>query len=312
MREHLSILVAVALAGVAGQACGDNASPVTASTAEEQAQVVAAIQDSLGDMMTDSGFGEEGAVFTGAPPSAIASFSPSDIDSVSVPRFWGRLRIVRGGPKPVIEKNITIVGDTARASLTVHFQGIFLVDTSADGVFNPTSKPLQEYFTQQAVFVRDGTTRHHWHPVLLSPEDWKPTAPDRQTVHVTDVQIFRNDTLLLDVKNPDSLYDFHKRVPRFHMGDTVKVVAAVANTTGGSLLPPTFVFLHVRHADRSHFGWVRVLMHDNGDGTYTQSWVAHRTGRDRFAVDAIDAATLALGRADNYRASIVGIPFHIE
>ena len=53
-------------------------------------------------------------------------------------------------------------------------------------------------------------------------------------------------------------------------------------------------------------------MHDNGDGTYQRIWLARRTGRDRFAVDAIDAATLALGTADNYRASIVGIPFRIE
>jgi len=126
------------------------------------------------------------------------------------------------------------------------------------------------------------------------------------------VQVFRNDTLLLDVSNPDSLYDVEQRIPRFHLGDSIRVVASVTNTTGGGTLPPTFVFLHVRHVDPLRFGWVRVRMQDNGDGTFQRTWVARRTGRDRFAVDAIDAATLTQGTADNYRAGIVGIPFRIE
>src|SRR5437899_898132 len=236
----------------------------------------------------------------GGPPRAVLR-APAAAGPGSAPSFWGRMRIVPGGPKPVIEKNITIVGDSAWVTLTVHYQGIFLTDTSADGIFNPTAKPLQEYFTQQAVLVRDAAARHHWRAVKLSPRDWEPTAADRQTVRVTDVKIFRNDTLLLDVSNPDSLYDVEHRIPRFHLGDSVKVVARVTNTTGGSYQPATFVFLHVRHADPDHDGWVRVRMHDNGDGTYERTWMARRTGRDRFAVDAIDTATLVLGSADNYR-----------
>ena len=307
MRTHLSNLLAVALAGLFGQACSDAATPL-----DDRAQVAASIPDQLGSMMSDSGFGEVGAVATGAPPTASVLPASVAADPVSAPSFWGRMRIVPGGPKPVIEKNITIVGDSAWVTLTVHYQGIFLTDTSADGIFNPTAKPLQEYFTQQAVLVRDAAARHHWRAVKLSPRDWKPTAADRQTVHVTDVKIFRNDTLLLDVSNPDSLYDVERRIPRFHLGDSVKVVARVTNTTGGSYQPATFVFLHVRHADPDHDGWVRVRMHDNGDGTYERTWKARRTGRDRFAVDAIDTATLVLGSADNYRAGIVGIPFRIE
>jgi len=101
-------------------------------------------------------------------------------------------------------------------------------------------------------------------------------------------------------------------VPVFHVGDSVKVVAAVTNTTGGSYFPPTFVYLHVRHVDPTALVWRRIRMQDNGDGTYTRTWVARTTGRDRFAVDALDAATIELGSADNYRANVVGIPFRIE
>jgi len=307
MRTQLSILVGVAVAGLIAQACSENTSPL-----DDRAQVVVAVQAQLGSMMSDSGFGEVGAVATGAPSTASVLPALSAADSAAAPSFWGRIRIVPGGPKPMIEKDITIVGDSAWVTLTVHFQGIFLVDTSADGVFDPTAKPLQEYFTQRAVLVRDESARRHWRAVKLSPSDWQPTAVARQTVHVTDVKLFRNDTLLLDVSNPDSLYDVERRIPRFRLGDSVKVVASVTNTTGGSYAPATFVFLHIRHADPDHDGWERVRMHDNGDGTYQRIWLARRTGRDRFAVDAIDAATLALGTADNYRASIVGIPFRIE
>jgi hypothetical protein len=94
--------------------------------------------------------------------------------------------------------------------------------------------------------------------------------------------------------------------------DTVKVVAAVTNTTGSGFTPASFVFLHVRHADRLSTSWRRVPMVDNGDGTYQRSWIARRTGVDRFVVDALDAATLLLGTADDYRTNEVGIPYRIE
>jgi len=86
----------------------------------------------------------------------------------------------------------------------------------------------------------------------------------------------------------------------------------VTNTTGGGFTPPSFVFLHVRHADARGTSWRRVPMVDNGDGTYQRSWIARRTGVDRFVVDALDAATLLLGTADNYRANEVGIPYRVE
>jgi hypothetical protein len=92
----------------------------------------------------------------------------------------------------------------------------------------------------------------------------------------------------------------------------VKVVAAVTNTTGSGFTPASFVFLHVRHADRLGTSWRRIPMTDNGDGTYQRTWIARRTGIDRFVVDALDSATLLLGTGDNYRTNEMGIPYRIE
>ncbi|PYO65270.1 MAG: hypothetical protein DMD69_18005 [Gemmatimonadetes bacterium] len=129
---------------------------------------------------------------------------------------------------------------------------------------------------------------------------------------VTDVKVYRNDTLLVDVTDPSALYDVGARIPRFRLGDTVKVVAAVSNTTNSGFTPATFVFLHVRHIDPLGTSWHRVKMEDNGDGTWQRRWIARSTGIDRFVVDALDAATLLLGTPDNYRAHEVGIPYRIE
>jgi len=51
----------------------------------------------------------------------------------------------------------------------VTFQGVFLVDTSADGLFNPTAKPLADRMTQRAVLVRDRSESRGWRAVELSP-----------------------------------------------------------------------------------------------------------------------------------------------
>ena len=149
--------------------------------------------------------------------------------------------------------------------------------------------------------------------ILSLPVTARTTLPHvRQTVAVKDVKVYRNDTLLLDVADPSALYDVTKRVPHFHLGDTVKVVAAVSNTTNSGFTPSTFVFLHVRHLDPSGTSWRRLKMTDNGDGTWERAWIARRSGIDRFVVDALDAATLLLGTPDNYRTNEVAIPYRIE
>jgi hypothetical protein len=162
------------------------------------------------------------------------------------------------------------------------------------------------------VFVRDRTADHGWRAVALTLLDWQNTAVDRRTVQIQNVAVSVNGTAVLQVSNPDSLISVDTRVPLFHAGDTVKVTMHVANSTGGGFSPATFGFLHVRHADPTGIRWRRVPMIDDGNGDFERSWVVRFTGRDRFVVDALDAATLELGTADNYRSNEWGIPFRVE
>ena len=302
-----TVQLAVAAAAAVALACGEGTAP-----SSPQAQVLAAEQEQLGAMV-DTDFGAAGAAATDAAPagaglSADDAATPGD----TAPAFWGRLRVVPGGPRPIYHRDVTIQGDTARVQHDITFDGLLLVDTSADGVFNPTAKPLADHMTQHAVLVRDDSRPRGWRVAQLSPQDWTVVDASRQTVTVTDVKVYRNDTLLVEVTDPPALFDVTSRVPRFRLGDTVKVIAGVTNTTNSGFTPPTFVYLHVRHAALSGTGWHRVQMTDNGDGTYQRSWIARRTGIDRFLVDALDSATLLEGTADNYRANEVGIPYRIE
>ena len=306
MRQTVHLTLAAALIGLAAAACGEGTAP-----ASEQAEVLAAEVDQLGAMV-DTEFGVPGAATTAmlTANGLVADLTTTAGDPA--PTFWGRLRVVPGGPRPVYHRDVTIQGDTARVEHDVTFEGLFLVDTTADGLFNPTAKPLADRMTQRAVLVRDRSDRRGWRAVQLSPQNWTVVDASRQTVTVSDVKIYRNDTLLIEVTDPSELFDVANRIPRFHLDDTVKVVAAVTNTTGSGLTPASFVFLHVRHADRLGTSWRRIPMTDNGDGTYERTWIARRSGIDRFIVDALDSATLLLGTADNYRTNEVGIPYRIE
>jgi len=304
-----SYLAAVAGLAALAVACREGTAPLA-----DQNQVFAAEQEQLGAMV-ETDFGTAGAAATAASPApggsgVLADLTASGTDTA--PSFWGRLRVVPGGPRPVYHRDVTIRNDSAFVEHDVTFEGLFLADTSADGVFNPTTKPLADRMTQQAVLVRDAARRYGWRVVALSPQDWTVVDPSRQTVAVTNVRVYRNGALLVEVTDPTAPLDVTGRIPRLHLGDTVTVVAAVTNTTGSGFTPPSFVFLHVRHADLSGTSWRRVPMAENGDGTYERSWVVRRTGIDRFVVDALDAATLLLGTADNYRANEVGIPYRIE
>src|SRR6266545_3771364 len=220
MRHTVQFTLAAALIGLAAAACGEGTAP-----ASGQAEVLAAEVDQLGAMV-DTEFGVPGAAATAAPASTTTGGLTADAVAATgdtAPTFWGRLRVVPGGPRPVYHREVTIQGDTARVEHNVTFQGLFLVDTTADGLFNPSAKPLADRMTQRAVLVRDRSARRGWRAVQLSPQDWTVVDASRQTVTVTDVKIYRNDTLLIEVTDPTALFDVANRIPRFRVDDTVKV-----------------------------------------------------------------------------------------
>src|SRR5438093_393497 len=200
MRKAIHLMIAAAVAGLAA-ACGEGTAP-----ASGQADVLAAEADQLGAMV-DTDFGAAGAAATAAPTTSSSGVlaAPTATAGDTAPTFWGRLRVVPGGPRPVYHRDVTIRNDTAFVQHDVTFQGLLLVDTSADGVFNPTTKPLADRMTQQAVLVRDAARRYGWRVVALSPQDWTVVDPSRQTVAVTDVMVYRNGALLVEVTDPTAL-----------------------------------------------------------------------------------------------------------
>src|SRR5881296_4367816 len=184
MRNTFRLTAAGVLAAVLVMACNDGGT----APLSDQAQVLAAEQDQLGAMV-DTSFGTAGAALSADPARATATTADT------APSFWGRLRVVPGGPRPVYHRDVTIANDTATVEHDVSFAGVFLVDTSADGVFNPSAKPLADRMTQRAVLVRDRGMARGWRVVQLSPQDWTVVDASRQTVGVTDVKVYRNDTL---------------------------------------------------------------------------------------------------------------------
>src|SRR4029077_12645009 len=136
MRHTIGLTLAAALVGLAAVACTEGTAP-----SSDQAQVLAAESDQLGAMV-DTDFGVAGAAATSASTDPAASSSASagtGSGADTAPTFWGRLRVVPGGPRPIYHRDVTIQGDTARVEHDITFNGILLVDTSADGVFDPTS-----------------------------------------------------------------------------------------------------------------------------------------------------------------------------
>lgn len=304
MRTFRFFSAGIAAVALVGAACSESSTGMSA----DKVAVQAAYDGLTG--YTDNDFGDAGVV--GTASASVVGGVQSLMDTAIAPRFWGRLRVVPGGPRPIFERDIVVQGDSAWVTRKATFQGIFLVDTSADSTFNPNSKPLDDGVQQRAAFVRDRAADHGWRLVSLTLLNWQNTALDRRTVQIQNVAVSVNGAAVLDISNPDSLISADSRVPLFHAGDTVTVTMHVANTTGGSFSPATFGFLHVRHGDPTGIRWRRVPMKDDGNGDFERSWVVRFTGRDRFVVDALDAATLELGSADNYRSNEWGIPFRVE
>jgi hypothetical protein len=98
-------------------------------------------------------------------------------------------------------------------------------------------------------------------------------------------------------------------LPGCEPDDTITVTAFVTNSTGTNLTPPTRVFLHVRNNNADSDGWRRILMTDNGDGSWSTRWRVRRRGFARFLVDALDAQTLQTEHGDDYRSSLWGVPY---
>jgi hypothetical protein len=290
-------------------ACSDATAPGNAEP-QDRTEVLAALDQS-------GWFGDDYDV-TGAIANATLSvtagfdlgLAPSGTDSVPLVRLWGR----HPGTPIAHQITVDVANDTARVEALVRFDGTFVLDRTDDGVLNPTAKPLQEEALQQALVVHgdpDGAGRR-WYLAALSLRQWRMTDEAKRTVAVTHAEVWVNGSQVFTVDDPADLFDVNDRVPVLHVGDVVRVVATVGNTTGTGNEPATFVFLHVYHAGPYARGWARVPMRETETGEFVREWTVRFTGRERIGVDAIDSQTFNTDSDDDYRANVWAIPYRIE
>lgn len=123
------------------------------------------------------------------------------------------------------------------------------------------------------------------------------------------MQVSVNGTEVGEVTDPTQLFRVQGDVPELHVGDSIVVTVGVRNSTGTDLVPPTQVFLHVRHHRADQDRWGRILMRLADDGTWSMGWTVRRPGIARMAVDAIDSEALQTQTGDNYRANIWAFPY---
>ncbi len=299
MRASTTAFLAAVVLGTA--ACGGD-SPSGVSTDE------VAVQQAFADV--DPGYfdenpgGDELTSDASLTPTSTAFLAPGD--PFVRPAFWGRRRFET---RPARDRIIVIEGDTARVAVAVRFHGVLLVDTTFDSTPNPGRKRMHETLRHRAVFVKDSTAPRGWRLVGLSIGDIVNTEPAERTVRLTSLAVSVNGVPVGEVTDPAHIYPVDGGVPQLEVGDSVTVTVAVENTTGTDLVPPTQVFLHVRHCRADRDDWVRIPMHDNGDGTWTVGWRVRRPGIARMAVDALDSETLQTQSGDNYRANIWAFPY---
>jgi len=298
MRIQTTALLAVAAFTAA--ACSDTPSGV--STEE------AAVQQAYLDV--EAGYFDEDPGGTDLLPSPTLG-SPTALfsapgDPYVAPERWGRRR---ADERPLRERVIVIEGDTAKVAIAVRFRGRFMVDTTHDGVPNPGAKRMHETLRHRAVFVKDAAAPRGWRLIAMSIGDIVDTDPARRTVQIQSMVVEVNGNQVAEVTGPEQLFRVEGGIPQLHLGDSVVVTAAVRNTTGTDLEPPTQLFLHVRHHRPDQDLWGRFQMENNGDGTWTIGWRVRHQGIARMAVDAIDSEALQTQTGDNYRANIWAFPY---
>lgn len=316
MKRYL--MTAATLGAIALAACSDTTGLGNASD-EDREEIVQLLQES-GFFADD--FGVAGVAQGASPAPAPYAASGATAAEIAPPRAWGR----RHGPpvQRVITVDVDPEAGIAQVTKELVFEGEFLLDITQDDQFNPTSKPLNQTLVQHAQFRRNDAARaeetgRRWRLVAVSPAEVGLTDPLKQTVDIARLEVWVDGEPFLQVEDPSQLFEVDGRVPRLQPEQQVTVKAWVDNSSTAGFTPPTFVYLHLFHASLEMRMWVRLPMDvvvtetDVGSDTYwTLSWMVRHRGRERIAVDAIDAGTFATQEGDDYNANIWGIPYIIE
>lgn len=301
MRGPLAYTMLALALGTAGCAADENS-----LTLDEHA-VLQSLSENA-PAWTEESPGVDGAVADVAGPPAADGLVLAPGDTFHPPAFWGRFRRMHA---PGRERVVVIEGDTARVNVTVAFNGAFVVDTTVDGVRNPGSKPLHETAHQRALFVRDSTAPRGWRLVGLSVRRFQNSAPDERTVNITSVAVRKNSNTPAVLDDAEAFLS-PASLTSLAVGDTLALVVHVTNTTGTDLVPPTQLFIHVRHFQAGNDMWARFPMRRENDSTYRAKWVVRRPGAAIVAVDALDSETLTTQSGDDYRSDLWAVPVRVE
>ena len=224
-------------------------------------------------------------------------------------RWWRKL-----DGEPVRNWSITVIGDTATASVVTDADATLYVDTTHDGVSNPGTKPIEDRITRYSTWVK---TDGKWKLAEVSPAQVNLREISHQTVSITEVKVWVNGQLVWDVTDPTDKLSVDTEIVRVHSGDVVTVESAVANSSQSGLDPLTYVYCHPNRPSGR-----RDLMFDDGvngadkvagDGIWTYQYTVDlKSGVHFAAVDALDSLCLQNETDDDYNSAAWGMPYVVE
>ncbi len=180
--------------------------------------------------------------------------------------------------------NIEFPGDgTAEVVVRTYVQGtLFLVDEIDSFTTVEYQKPFADSIVRRAVMRRlpmqeNRPPHRRWY--LESVSMGEAVSQPASSVSITSVEVTNLTSGYNEVwTDPYALMDRETEIPLFDAGDEIEVVV----TTGSSGL---LGFLHVDHH--------RLEMTDNGDGTYSGTWVVpERSGPHTAAFDMLTSGTI--------------------
>lgn len=198
-----------------------------------------------------------------------------------VPVLWGRR--ITGHPDSEVQ--ISVVGDSAFVSFTIHTVGTLnIIGWNPDTGWVAVQKPLSETAQLYAIFKRTGSaTDPHRGWTLTNISGAEGTSDSVLTVRIDSVRIQSTsypDTVLSD---PLNIFPVENTMT-FISGEEVKLTVYTND-------PTLRTFLHVF---MPNWPWhIRVPFVSQGDGTYTGVWHAQIIPAVRFAVfDCLQYETL--------------------
>jgi hypothetical protein len=281
----------------------------------------------------------------GAPAEQSAGIfgSPGAVQGeVPLPERWGRHH------KRPVRRSLTVEVDeiegVAWVTKRVVFEGEFVFAVATDGGTEAMRKPMHHTLIQSARFERapdddagdhppeepkdepptvsprdgdggDGQHKRRWCLVAVSPAQWVMTDPIEQVVEIYRVVVYVDDEPVLEVTNPNELYEVDGRLPHLAQGQVMTVRAWVEGGSEGND-PSRYVFLHWQHRSPETRIWMRRQMEfaedDLNGAHYVRSWEVLAAGRERIAVDLIASQSFAVTDDDDYNANAWGIPYIIE